>query len=341
MNKQKFTKIVKEYHSISADDRNKLHELVQSYPYSQAIHTLVAKANMDASTDIAKQTLAYAAMYSADRSVLKEIIASRQTSDDHKPSKEESAAVVEKKVEVEKPEVKTKKPTVDLAPKINKITIDPEILKSGEPTLSDTIMKDLNDLKESKASYLEWLNLPDEENDEPSTKKAPASRSTKTSKTTKSKTAAKAKPAAKTAKKEKAVKPKASPKAKSATKKTTSKPKATKSTSKSGSKAAQKKSSSKEEESKRPDQSKIIEKFIAQEPSITAKASRKSPENQEDLSIASTSFNEDLVSENLAKILISQGKSDKAIDIYKKLIWKFPQKKAYFASQIEELKNNK
>jgi len=45
------------------------------------------------------------------------------------------------------------------------------------------------------------------------------------------------------------------------------------------------------------------------------------------------------VSENLAQILLSQGKKQKAIEIYKKLIWKFPQKKAYFAARIEELNN--
>jgi TolA-binding protein len=40
----------------------------------------------------------------------------------------------------------------------------------------------------------------------------------------------------------------------------------------------------------------------------------------------------------LAQILTRQGKKDKAIEVYKKLIWKFPQKKAYFAAQIEDLK---
>jgi len=49
-------------------------------------------------------------------------------------------------------------------------------------------------------------------------------------------------------------------------------------------------------------------------------------------------FGEGLVSENLAKIMIKQGKKSKAVDIYKKLIWKYPQKKAYFASQIESIK---
>jgi len=44
------------------------------------------------------------------------------------------------------------------------------------------------------------------------------------------------------------------------------------------------------------------------------------------------------VSETLVDILIQQGKKDKAIEVLKKLIWKFPQKKTYFAAQIEELK---
>ena len=90
----------------------------------------------------------------------------------------------------------------------------------------------------------------------------------------------------------------------------------------------------------RKEQIKIINKFIKSEPSLTIKAQEKpSKIPQDDLSSDSTEFGEDLVSENLAHILINQGKKKKAIDIYKKLIWKFPQKKAYFAAQIEALKN--
>lgn len=37
--------------------------------------------------------------------------------------------------------------------------------------------------------------------------------------------------------------------------------------------------------------------------------------------------------------MIKQGKIDKAIDIYEKLILKYPQKKAYFAEKIENLKS--
>jgi tetratricopeptide repeat protein len=80
----------------------------------------------------------------------------------------------------------------------------------------------------------------------------------------------------------------------------------------------------------------LIDKFIADEPSITPGKAVK--ENQSDLSKASSELKEDLVSENLAVIFAKQGKTNKAIEIYKKLIWKFPQKKASFAARIEELK---
>ena len=66
--------------------------------------------------------------------------------------------------------------------------------------------------------------------------------------------------------------------------------------------------------------------------------SSKELAEKKDLSAPSVKFRDDIISENLANIMIKQGKHEKAIDIYKKLIWKFPQKKAYYATQIEELK---
>ena len=49
-------------------------------------------------------------------------------------------------------------------------------------------------------------------------------------------------------------------------------------------------------------------------------------------------FADNVISETLVEILIRQGKKEKAIELLKKLIWKFPQKKTYFAAQIEDLK---
>jgi len=84
----------------------------------------------------------------------------------------------------------------------------------------------------------------------------------------------------------------------------------------------------------------LIDTFIENEKDLGKIKPRQSNENHEDLSERSTSLSDDMVSENLASILQKQGKKEKAIDIYKKLIWKFPQKRTYFATLIEELKNN-
>lgn len=89
------------------------------------------------------------------------------------------------------------------------------------------------------------------------------------------------------------------------------------------------------------DQNQLIENFIEKQPSIGSlkkEVEKSSDEINKDLSEKSTKFGDDLVSENLAIILLKQGKKDRAIDIYKKLIWKLPQKKAYFAARIEEIK---
>lgn len=88
-------------------------------------------------------------------------------------------------------------------------------------------------------------------------------------------------------------------------------------------------------------QNEIIEKFIVEQPTIgTIKKEIEKDHDlgNKDLAEKSTKFDDDLVSENLAVILLKQGKKNRAIDIYKKLIWKLPQKKAYFAARIEEIK---
>lgn len=83
-------------------------------------------------------------------------------------------------------------------------------------------------------------------------------------------------------------------------------------------------------------QTNIIEKFIKEEPSITKNT--KPMNEKADMASSSGKMRDDVISESLAKIFAKQGKIDKAIDIYKKLIWKLPQKKALFAAEIEKLK---
>ncbi|HXA03046.1 MAG TPA: hypothetical protein VNW99_13720 [Cytophagaceae bacterium] len=85
-------------------------------------------------------------------------------------------------------------------------------------------------------------------------------------------------------------------------------------------------------------QKEIIEKFINADPVIPTLKPNTLPENQEDLASGSSRINKNPVSETFAKILLLQGKKDKALEIYEQLILKFPEKKVYFAAEIEKLK---
>ncbi|MGB4974142.1 MAG: hypothetical protein WBO32_15865, partial [Cyclobacteriaceae bacterium] len=90
---------------------------------------------------------------------------------------------------------------------------------------------------------------------------------------------------------------------------------------------------------KQKEQLDIIDKFIKSKPSITKGKTTSATSTTPDLAESSGVFTENIVSETLVEILIKQGKKEKAVEVLRKLIWKFPQKKAYFAAQIEELTN--
>ena len=83
----------------------------------------------------------------------------------------------------------------------------------------------------------------------------------------------------------------------------------------------------------------IIDTFIKNSPVLSKPDLSADSEatSQKDLSKKSGIFNDDLVSEQLAKILVKQGRRKDAEKIYKKLIVKFPKKKSYFADQIKNI----
>ncbi|MDB5269803.1 MAG: hypothetical protein JWP58_2843 [Hymenobacter sp.] len=82
----------------------------------------------------------------------------------------------------------------------------------------------------------------------------------------------------------------------------------------------------------------LINNFLKRQPRLTRPGMLPpTPGGQPDLSVRSTRAEPDLVSENLARIFVRQGKVARAIEIYEKLMVKQPEKMAYFAAQIQSL----
>jgi tetratricopeptide (TPR) repeat protein len=86
-------------------------------------------------------------------------------------------------------------------------------------------------------------------------------------------------------------------------------------------------------------QNSIIDSFLMKDPRLirTTKSQLEAMGKQEDLSVDSAKLGRGIVTESYAKILTMQGRRDKAIEVYEKLILKIPEKKAYFVSKIQEL----
>jgi tetratricopeptide (TPR) repeat protein len=94
-------------------------------------------------------------------------------------------------------------------------------------------------------------------------------------------------------------------------------------------------------EQERREQMAIIDSFIENENNINPiRANMYDVPQTEPQDLAkqrNSTFEGPIVSEGMAKIMIRQGKIEKAIEIYEQLMLKKPEKKAYFAEKIKEL----
>lgn len=81
----------------------------------------------------------------------------------------------------------------------------------------------------------------------------------------------------------------------------------------------------------------IIDKFITEEPRISKP--KKEFFNPVNMAKQSVVDDEELVTETLARVYLKQGNAAKALRIYDILRLKYPEKSAYFAALIQEVKN--
>jgi hypothetical protein len=91
---------------------------------------------------------------------------------------------------------------------------------------------------------------------------------------------------------------------------------------------------------KKQEQIDIIKAFSKKEIKLATLKELEGQQKQDDLSEKSTKLNLDLITDSYAKLLAKQGKINRAKEIYKKLMVKFPDKNTYFADRIKELEEN-
>ena len=304
MDKSQFLQVLQRYASTSVDEAQEIAALRAQYPYSQVLQTLGARSSKDHGLPHQQRDLQLAAVYSADRNLLKEIITLQPG--------EAVQQIVSKHVD----ENDQATSTIDAA------------------DVADIVMDDLERLAKLKGAFENlFMDFPktarpaEVQSEEKSTEEAASDvpKEEATGKSRKERIIEMAKalnstveisPAARKRQRDKEGNPV-------------------------DELIVQIQNSKEEltpENESQKQQIEIINQFIRVQPSISNPRDR-APSAIADLNtVKSGEFGDNIVSETLVEILLKQGKKDKAIEVLKKLIWKYPQKKAYFASQIEDLK---
>ncbi len=300
MNKQKFIELVDNPSGICEKDAGILADLAAAYPYSSLVHTMLAKALRNSRES--KESLATAAVFIPDRSVLKAVMEDQLvkiSSAESEPIRVEDSAITAGKVREANNNVSASIPPAEPIPEQemeNKNDVFLELQENMKKLKEqrDLLGKqgDIPEAPEEDGNSRLHLNREEDQQDQTGTSglSTPPHRLG-----------------------------------------TLPEP-------------LQELLDTKEEKEindpKRKEQINLIDNFLKNSSSISRKyrSAEELDDEQNDLTSEYAFTPPDLATENLAQIMVRQGKTDKAIDIYGKLILKYPQKKAYFASCIEKLK---
>ena len=320
MDKKTFTRIVRHFSESSAEEAQEILSLKQRYPYSQLLHALSARVSKDHGFSNHSTELQLAAVYAADRGVLKDVITAV---DNHLASNPAITAIAD----------------------TNTTSTNSVKRSEDSPNLAETVIQDLKQLNRSRHNFeLVLSDFLSHTANEPGVRKEVITVSATEDPIEKIAQHLKETPGLSKKQRIVALAKAADALAEAEARENQSEEEPGKKKAETGDGLIDEIVNNKQEidpeTEKQKQQIQIIDQFIKAQPSISsAKEKTHVASPPTDLStIKSGEFGDNIVSETLVDILLKQGKKDKAIEVLKKLIWKFPQKKAYFAAQIEDLK---
>jgi hypothetical protein len=310
--KEFFLDLAKNYTSLTIEETNAIDELQQTYPYSQVIHCLATRGAQDHQLEKSRALLGLSAVYATDRAVLKSIMTAPRTRRVTDASEE---------AEVIAPEA----PAENTIPEVLQMPVIPDEPGLSADALNEEIMRDLARLQELKVGFEESFIEFNKVNARGPKKLDPLTKVTAPT--------IKAQPPVIKAQPPVAMEQPPQPPVK-ARRPNDLQPHPT------GDSLIDEIANTRKrvapETEKQKEQIEIIDQFISKQPRIQRPTQAATP--AEDLAESSSELADSMVSETLVEILLRQGKKEKAVEVLRKLIWKFPQKKAIFAAQIDELK---
>jgi hypothetical protein len=151
MNKASFLTLVRQASRISDQDVEELERLVVNFPYCQTAHLLIAKAAYDQGSMLSNQKLKKAAIYAANRQLLKKLIyTSDATVTLHPLTQPETVAEPAEKVTAAPVELET-----EIAPLESPVTETTAIIPSAEPEEPETEITPLEPEYEADRAVVE------------------------------------------------------------------------------------------------------------------------------------------------------------------------------------------
>ncbi|HEX6225716.1 MAG TPA: tetratricopeptide repeat protein [Chryseolinea sp.] len=307
MEKDLLKKILQNYPSSSVEEAKDLHSMRETYPYSQLLHVLAARTSKEHGFAEQLTELQLAAVYSADRAILKNMMSDAFGNGGMLAANDEAPNITAAPIVESLAQTKEKKTEIPLSS------------ANESDDLAEKVIKDVTALYNARHNF-EMMFV-----DNPGADLKPTGSGDDHAKTKRERIIELSKALnAQHAMESEETK---NPKRKHPDRKDII------------DEIVDTKSQIEPANEKQKEQLEIIEQFIKTQPSISNAKDKAGNFQEGDLSSIKTGeFTDNIVSETLVELLLKQGKRDKAIEVLKKLIWKFPQKKAYFAAQIEELK---